>query len=119
MTFADYLTRHLRVPFCWASHNCVSFVAGYVKEATGIDHLAGILEWSNEQEARQIVKDMGGMEAILDSRFTRIAPHFAKDGDIALRGKTLGLVSGNYMVSPGEKGLVNMDRIGITCAWSY
>jgi hypothetical protein len=119
MTLAEYITRHLRVPFFWGEHDCVLFALGWVRANTGIDHLSGYPVWHAEKEARRIMRDLGGLEACLDKHFDRINPHIAPDGALALHNGCLCLFSGPHIVGPGPDGLTFINRSEATCAWHY
>jgi hypothetical protein len=118
MTFPDYITAHLTTPFEWGKLDCALFVARWVKQATGVDHLADVPSWSSAKQAMRMVDDLGGMEAILDAKFERIHPNMAQDGDIAIYQKTAHLFSGVHIVGTGEKGLVFTSRMKAEGAWS-
>lgn len=119
MTLAEYITRHLRVPFCYGRLDCVLFAAGWVKEKTGVDPLAGLPKWKNERQAMRVIKAAGGLEAAIDKRLKRVEPNFAKDGDIALL-TDLGvcIFSGADIVGPSIDGLKFVNRMEARCAWS-
>lgn len=117
MTLPDYIAAHLGKPFEYGRLDCVLFVADWIKQKTGIDHLAALPTWSTEREAFRIVKSLGGLESAMDERFMRIAPAFAVDGDIALRTGSLMVFSGPHIVGPGLQGLEFIDRMEAVCAW--
>jgi hypothetical protein len=119
MTLSEYITRHLRVPFFWGKHDCVLFALGWVRISSGVDHLAGYPVWKSERQARRIVRDGGGLEALLDKHFDRINPHLAADGALALRDDCLCLFSGAHIVGAGPDGLTFVKRTEATCAWRY
>lgn len=119
MTLADYITRHLRVPFCFGKHDCCTFAGGWARQATGVDYLAEVGTWSTGLEAARKIRQAGGLEAILDSRFKRVEPSMAKDGDLALSGGRLCIFTGEHIVGPGETELIFTDRMEAQCAWSY
>ncbi|MBS1170017.1 MAG: hypothetical protein H6R01_935 [Burkholderiaceae bacterium] len=118
MTLADYITRHLRVPFFYGRMDCVLFAAGWVREKTGAEPLDGIAIWETERQAMRAVKAAGGLEAALDARFPRVNPNLAKDGDLALYGKSICIFSGDHIVGPGKDGLEFINRMEAACAWS-
>lgn len=118
MTLADYLTVHLAKPFVWGENDCVLFAARWAVIATGIDHLAGVPRWHGIREAVRLVNEAGGLQQLMDARLQRVAPHQAKDGDIALYGRCLCIVSGPHIVGPNVDGLVFISRMEAECAWS-
>jgi hypothetical protein len=115
---ADYITRHLRVPFVWGMNDCALFAARWVHIKTGVDPLEGMPKWSGEKEARRIMRDVGGVEAWIDGRFQRVDPNLAKDGDIALVNGVVVIFSGGYLYGPGEGGLKAISRMEAQCSWS-
>jgi len=118
MTLAEYITRHLAKPFKWGENDCVLFAAEWVKISTGKDYLAELPKWTTAKEALRIVQSLGGLEAALDERFTRINPHTAKDGDIALYKGCMCIFSGPKIVGPNINGLEFVKRTAAECAWS-
>lgn len=119
MTLPEYITANLQKPFAWGSHDCVLFAVGWLNVSTGRDHLAEFGSWGNAREAMRIVKRLGGLERAVDARLTRINPHLAKDGDLALYKRCLCLFSGAYIVGPSHDGLAYINRLEAECAWSY
>jgi hypothetical protein len=118
MTLAEYITRLLREPFSWGSNDCVLFAAGWVKCKTGFDHLADQPTWTSAKGAMRIVRDLGGLEKLMDDRFDRINLHMAKDGDLALYKGALCIFTGPHIVGPGPDGLTFINRTEAECAWS-
>lgn len=119
MTLAEFLTANLGKKFQWGEWDCVLFTGSWIALATGIDPLADLPKWTNEKQAWRIVKKLGGLEKAMDARFKRIAPNFAKDGDIALVGDRLCIFSGSQIAGPGPVGIVYVKRTEAICAWSY
>jgi hypothetical protein len=118
MTLAEYLTANLERQFEWGRNDCVLFVARWVEQATGVNHLADVPTWRSAKQALRIRRDLGGIEAVMDARFKRVNPHLANDGDIALYRKALCLFSGAQIVGPGHNGLVFINRMEVESAWS-
>lgn len=118
MTLADYLTAGLLEPFEWGVNDCVLFAARWAQLRTGTDYLADVPRWHGKREALRLLQQMGGIEAVLDARLPRIAPNEARDGDLALYGSSLCIVSGPHLVGPSETGLVFVSRMETACAWS-
>jgi len=116
-SFPDYLAAHLRTPFEWGSHDCVTFASGWAQIATGRNYICTDKKWTSRAEAHAIIAELGGMEHLLDQCLTRIHPNFARDGDIALLKGTIYLFSGAHIVAPGENGLIFNPRMEATCAW--
>lgn len=119
MTLPEYITRHLRVPFCWGTHDCVLFAAGWVELATGIDHLAEVPRWTTKREAMRALRAHGGLERLLDERFKRTHPNLAADGSLALYRDAICLFSGPHIVGPGPDGLNFINRMEAQCAWFF
>lgn len=119
MTFPDYLTARLQMPFEWGIEDCICFAIGWVEIATGQDYLSAYRPWKTEKEALRLVKKLGGVEKLFDANLKRIHPNFACDGDLTLIDGTAYLFSGSHVVSVGKTGLVFRNRMEATCAWSY
>jgi hypothetical protein len=117
MTLPDYILAHLAKPFVWGKNDCVLFAAGWVKLATGRDHIAGPEKWATLLQAERILRKLGGLKAIVDARLQAINPNFAVDGDLALHQDALRLFSGPHIVGPGATGLVFFSRTEAVCAW--
>lgn len=119
MTLPEYIAANLEREFVWGQWDCVTFAAGWIHLATGIDHLAGITPWRSKIGAARVMKELGGFEAAIDRALIRIHPNMAKDGDIALRDGCMCVFSGQHIVGPGPTGLTFISRMEAKCAWSY
>jgi hypothetical protein len=119
MTIQDYLTLHLKTPFEWGKHDCVLFVANWIKQKTGTDPLEGLPTWSSEEEAQAAIEQLGGIAHVLDKKFNRINPNLARDGDIAMVDGRIALFSGARIVGPSFGGLLYVNRLKALCAWSF
>lgn len=112
-----YITASLNTPFIWGRNDCVLFVARWAQMRTGRDWLADVEPWFSMRAAQRIVQELGGLEAAMDRKFSRIEPNFAGDGDIAFHQEALRLFVGRYICGPGENGLVFFERTEAKCAW--
>lgn len=119
MRLADYLQQHRHTSFEWGKHDCVLFAARWVQIATGVDHLADVPAWHDEREALRMLRDHGGLEALLDERFERVHPNLAQDGALTIYERSVCLFSGAHIVGPGLAGLTFNNRTLATCAWRY
>lgn len=109
--------------FRWGSNDCVRFTGRVVAAQTGADPLAGLPRWNSRRAALAACDELGGLIAAIDARFVRIAPAFAKRGDIAgiedrLFGVRLMVVEGATLVGPGRSGLERLPRAAMDMAWS-
>jgi len=118
-TLAAYIEQHLQTPFEWGRHDCVLFAARWVQIATGVDHLAGVPPWHGEREALRMLRECGGLEALLDARFARVHPNMAHDGALAIYENSVCIVTGAHIVGPGLSGLTFNPRTLATCAWQF
>jgi len=118
MTLDQYISDHLSQPFAWRGNDCVTFAVGWLSIRANKDWLADIPPWTNAKEAIRVVKAMGGLETQFDKHLTRIKATAAKDGDIALIGRTVFIFVGPNIVGPGRQGLIFIDRMNAKCAWS-
>lgn len=118
-----FIEQRQHIPHDWSNEqDCVSFARGAVAAQTGIDHLAGVAPWTNIREARKVIQSLGGLEAAVDARLNRVAPAFARRGDIAAVpdehfGIRLMIIEGATLVAPGDGGLVRLPRSAMTIAW--
>lgn len=119
MTLDQYISAHLSRPFVWGKNDCVLFAAEWVRLQTGRDYLAALPAWSSALEARRVLRALGGLEAELDRRLTRIRPAEGCDGDIALTGGGACIFSGARVVGPALQGLEFIDRTRVCAAWHY
>lgn len=109
--------------FRWGRNDCVRFAALAVRAQTGADPLEGLPRWRTRREALAVTDQQGGLIAALDARFERIAPAFAKRGDLAgiedrLFGVRLMIVEGATLIGPGRRGLQRLPRGVMDFAWS-
>jgi hypothetical protein len=118
MMFANYMSQHLNAPFKWGHNDCICFVVGWVELVTGKDYLSEY-SWANEREALQLIKELGGIEAMFDKHLRRVPPNFAKDGDITYLDGTAYLFCGSRIASVGKNGLLFKNRMEAKCAWSF
>ena len=118
MTLQAYISERLELPFVWGSHDCILFAIGWLNLRSGKDWLADLPTWSTAKEATRAVASVGGLDTAFDARLKRINPNAAKDGDLALVGRTAFLFSGPHIVGPGHQGLVFIERTQACAAWS-
>jgi hypothetical protein len=119
MTLPEYIAANLSRPFAWGSFDCILCAAGYVIPTSSVNYLETYPVWHTAKEALRVVAERGGMEAILDSHFTRKPAGMAVDGDLALYEKSVCIFSGSKIVGPGTDGLIFIDRTKAQCAWQY
>jgi hypothetical protein len=117
----NYLNAHLETLFEWGVHDCVLFAANWASQQTGADMLVGVAPWSSDKQARRMLKNVGGLETVVDQRLSTVATNLAGDGCIGLyrhpAGETLGIFTGVHLAVPAEKGLLFVDRVEAVCAW--
>lgn len=110
-------------PFEWGSdaNDCISFAAAVVRAHSGVDPIAG-LAWREEAGARALIAQMGGFEAAIASRMTRIAPAMAQRFDAAMvmlpGGPLLTIVEGEMLVGPGQERQMRLPRSRAAAAWT-
>lgn len=116
-----YIAACLDRPFRWGSHDCVIFCARWAMARTGRNFFTecGVRQWWKDEEgAKRVLDELGGMVAIVDRCLPRTDPLTAQDGDVALVERSLHLFMGEYIVGPGLNGLEFRDRMDAECAWS-
>jgi hypothetical protein len=103
-------------------NDCVSFVLGAVEAQLGV-RIAADIHWTSRPSARRIIARFGTLEGAFDAHFERIAPAFARRGDIAgVADDEFGIhpmiVEGDLLVGPGDRGNRRMKRSAMVVAWS-
>jgi hypothetical protein len=116
-----FIDSRQNAPWEWGTNDCISYVLGAVEAQTGRKILD--VKWKSSATALRKLKKYGTLEAALDAHFERIAPAFAKRGDIAgvpdeQFGIHTAIVEGATLVGPGEKGNWRGPRSEMTIAWS-
>lgn len=99
-------------PWCWASHHCGTFVAGWVQRSTGRNPLASLQHDSAAAWVRA-AQDAGGLDRLV-SRALRCDPvpaAMAQTGDIVMlpgriTGGALGICNGPTAAVLMEGGAV-------------
>lgn len=117
MILADYIARHLAIPFTWGYNDCVRFASGWIKESTGKDYLLGMPRWASAIQAARILHSHGGLMDIVDRKLQRVEKNYALDGHLALHQGALRIYVGSHICGPGANGLVFFDRAEAECAW--
>ena len=102
------------LPFAWGSHDCCTFAARWVESERGVSILAPFAHargaWASALEAARIVRDAGGLSAIVTEQLgASIAPAQAMRGDVVrveIEGReSLAVVLGETAAAPGEAGI--------------
>jgi hypothetical protein len=103
------------------ANDCVSFALAAAEAQLGIPMLPE-LRWNSRSAALRLLKRFGSLEAAFDAHFERVAPAFAKRGDIAgVEDADFGIhpmiVEGSLLVCPGDRGNRRGPRSMMVCAW--
>src|SRR5688500_10540693 len=117
MTLPEYITAHLRKPFKWGANDCCTFIGGWIQIKTGRDYLTEHRPWSTARQAAKKLKELGGIQALLQSNLKPINPNMAQDGDLTIYQGTAHLFGGRHIVSVGIDGLIFTDRTVAKEAW--
>ena len=110
MKLHDYITARMEQPFIWGTHDCILFTVGWAEIAADKKYLPDVI-WRNEEEAMQMLKEVGGIASVFEKYFTSIKPNFARDGDLAVIGTRSYIFSGSHIVGVGESGLFFRNRL--------
>lgn len=110
--------------FQWGNeaHDCCSFGAAWIKIATGgeVDLMASVPPYLSEAEAADILAEKSIADRV-DEQLARIAPSYARRGDIALctidGDETIGVVEGAAVICVGRKRLVRVPLRLAAIAW--
>lgn len=103
----DYLDQHADVKFEWGKNDCVLFAARWVEKVKGVDPLAKLPKWTNEQQARRVIAKFGSLEAAVTAALGEPVP-YGREGDLALLPEGQGgvaVVSGQHLAALSENGL--------------
>lgn len=106
-------------PFAWGSHDCTTFVCGWIKYVTGKNLLPKLPVWTDQRSALRVQLHMGGLEAgattILGS------PSLSGDvGDIVLLKEPhhcFGILNNNKVLVVTEAGLNCVDAAFVAKIW--
>lgn len=117
----DFINSRQAVPYEWGKNDCVTYVLGAVEAQTG--KKVTKLKWHDSKSALGVLKRYKTLEHAFDLHFKRIPPSMAKRGDIAgiaddVFGIHTGIVEGEKIVGPGDKGNKRFPRKVMICAWS-
>lgn len=123
-----YLQRHAGQPFCWRTHNCAHFAAGWVREVRGVDllHSWGPLMYQTRVALRRLRAE-GGHQVVADRA---LGPHlpgvYAARGDVVLlhtkrlrrfTGSAWGICTGNRIAALGPSGVLAVPMSYAEAAW--
>lgn len=119
---ADRVEQMRYEPFRWGTHDCCTFAAGWVCEATGYHALTAYAPWRDAQGATRTVLAAGGLPAIVTRHLGEpIAPSLAARGDIVLvqlDGRdSLAVVLGSVAAAPGLEGLAFLPLVTWRQGW--
>ncbi len=115
---ASYIEQNSREPFVWGRHDCCLFAANWVRLCTGVD-LAGPWRgrYRSERGAYRILREAGGIKAIVAAHFPRTRTVLAKRGDLVfyrgnggVKSLTLGILEGRFGVFAGTRKLMFIPR---------
>lgn len=124
LAFEQTVREHKDKAFIWGEHDCVLWAANTVLAITGFDPASNFRgEYSTALGAAKILKEHGGMEALVTGVLERdpVAPAFANVGDVLMvlqEGQPmLAICNGETMLAPGLKGLVALSTLSAVKAW--
>ena len=121
MNLETYLKKYHDTNFVWGQADCVLFTAGWIKEATGQDPLAGIPKWTSKMQALRLLVRMGGLElAVIRALGPRRSSGFA-DGDVAYMQDPIhcmGIVVGANVAVLATSGLDALSIQDAKHIWS-
>lgn len=119
---AGFVTSRESAPFVWGANDCALFVCDGIKAMTGHDPAADVRGYSTEQGAARVIRRLGGMRGIGNTRFgAEILPLQAQVGDVGLVDvgdrESFALCGGSFWMSPGPNGLERMEIGVAVMAW--
>ncbi len=122
--FSEFLSEHKKMPFQWGENDCVLFVGKSVKAITDQDFYSQY-HYSNEEEAKKIIEDNGGIKGLISKALGDPHTNYkkAKRGDAVLMKLpeiTAGVVddSGAWIVSLTKTGTLKLPLRNAIYVWS-
>lgn len=123
---SDYLQEMRNVPFKWGQNDCILFAAKGYERLTGVNEYSSYLGYKSKTAAYKIIKENGGLEAIMCKHFGGGHRNIlkAKRGDLVLVKDTetrVGMIddTGQSVVIPGDEGLIKEPLSRAWRVWSY
>lgn len=124
MTLADYISTWPR-RFDWSDSHCAHFALGWVQASTGRPALAAIPDVHGLRDWMRVVRDAGGMAAMVSDRLRceAINAREAQPGDLVmlpglLTGGALGVRLHGGVAVLGDGGAVRVvSAERAVCAW--
>lgn len=105
-----YIVANRDKPFVWGKSDCVIFVAGAVKEITGVDYMEEFRgKYDSEESAKEALRDLGAgsLYHTLRTKLGNPIPAAqGKRGDVAYDDGAVGLIIGRSAIFVGEGGYV-------------
>lgn len=122
LDFEKCVKENFYKPFKWGEHDCVLWAANCVLAITGFDPALEYRdEYSSPIGAARILKDNGGMEALVSEKFESVLPSFANIGDIVMilqnEQPMLAVCNGETSLAPGAEGLIALPTLSAVKAW--
>lgn len=108
------------VSFQWGVNDCVLFAADGILRMTDEDVLGDLRgQWSGAQEAMNLLRSLGGMEAVADARFERTTEPQRGDLGLMTDGKRefFGLFTFGKICGPGPNHLLMNLSSAYRLAW--
>lgn len=125
--FSSYLEEKKHIVFEWGSHDCLRFVAGAVQSITNVNFFPPDIEYSNQEEANEILNSRGGIVNVISEALGTPHSNYRKAGrgDVVIFKNLNRLVTG--VVDDGGKRIVTITSNGfgkfplnnIEYIWSY
>lgn len=116
-----YVLANMHAPFDWQDHNCTTFAAGWVTEATG-----QVLDVPTTQTAKAALRAIAGVDGLLADAKRQLGDGvpalFAQTGDVVLLAledgrKAFGVCLGGSCAAPGPAGLMFVPITQAEAAW--
>lgn len=123
---SQYLADKMKAPFEWGVNDCIMFGAKGIEALTGVNHYQEYVGYTDEQGAKELLKQNGGIEGIVSKHLGPGHRNIlkAKRGDMVLLkidGFTCGLIddSGQFIAAVTEEGLTRIPLKRAWRIWSY
>jgi hypothetical protein len=108
--------------FRYGDHDCCTFAASWIREATGDDPLGDLRgAWTNEREALRLLAEESLRDRATAALGEEIAPALAQRGDIVLHDlggrEGLGICLGERFAAPIDLGITFVPMTHAVAAW--
>ena len=107
-------------PFAWGSHDCTTFVCGWIKYSTGKNLLLQLPGWTDQRSAMRVQSHMGGLVEGA-TKLLGAPKETGSIGDIVFLKEPhncFGILNNNKILVVTQSGLNCIDVAFVKHIWS-